>query len=968
MTIVIIKRAHVFGFGKWIDKTIDFQDAAFICFYGKNEAGKSTLQQFMLYILFGLPPRKLSLYKPKYSSRIGGSLTVHFPDVGDVTIERVENDFRLLLPDGRVEENESYLQEHLHHLRRETYEEIYGFSALDLTRLHEMKKANLSDLLFSVGLTGSTTIYEVEKSLDKRLEELFKKSGRKPRINQQIKKMNELEKQLTLANKEVLSYREKVERQNELQVKRKEVLQTLHNKREILALREKIQQFLPQIRTYHEINRTLKDVNQSELSFPENGINRYEILKERIIKQQAELNTVENSIKHYTKEINELKEKIISPELQNELENVVELKGEMIQVKQKIEDLTEEINTLSIQMNEELKKLHLSEEMLESFDAPFYLESSWKQLIDDQKRLQIEKEHLEEERLLLNQKREKFLREKKQLEDQFVGFEQLKQMKRRREINEKNEKELAALNTLSQWEKGRKKQSFVGLILTSVLIVIFLLLGFLNENSSYSWIAVVAIGLFIVQTIFYHKNRSRLRELQTKISELKQIDESKNVIIDQEKEQEEIAKQLNAIIHSLKEVEIEWLQWEEKQSHFHLKEENFLRNVSAEREKYPFLENVDVSYWLQYLHQLMSLKEKLIKRTELQEFLTTLTNKIDKINFSVIKLGNKIGFANEQITFETIEKEQKNQEIYQQKLEQYENLKTDEEERSVLLKEEIRLTKEEINELFSLSMVTDEESYYKKAQQIEEIRQLQKTYEQLENQLFSIFPKEQVRQLAKEIPDELYLEREIIKLSSEISDLEAEKDSIEQQLAQLRVEIEQLESSDDYSHLIHLFEKEKEKLNQQAEDWATLKLAKSLLEKAKHRYQEKYFHDVINYTSQYFAYLTKNRYVRVFSPTDENSFQVEDESKLRYTVEELSKGTIDQLYVALRLAISKVMSEKFVVPLMIDDAFIHFDDDRAKLAINLLETIANEQQVIFYTCRKHFIDFVQKPNSLRIEC
>jgi len=46
----------VIGFGKWQDVTFDFTGRSLICFYGENESGKSTLRNFFLFMLFGLPP------------------------------------------------------------------------------------------------------------------------------------------------------------------------------------------------------------------------------------------------------------------------------------------------------------------------------------------------------------------------------------------------------------------------------------------------------------------------------------------------------------------------------------------------------------------------------------------------------------------------------------------------------------------------------------------------------------------------------------------------------------------------------------------------------------------------------------------------------------------------------------------------------------------------------------------------
>ena len=83
-------RATIYGFGKWVDKDIDFTDEPIICFYGENESGKTTMQQFIMYVLFGLPPRKLALYQPIHSHKIGGRLYVENHEHGPFTIERVE--------------------------------------------------------------------------------------------------------------------------------------------------------------------------------------------------------------------------------------------------------------------------------------------------------------------------------------------------------------------------------------------------------------------------------------------------------------------------------------------------------------------------------------------------------------------------------------------------------------------------------------------------------------------------------------------------------------------------------------------------------------------------------------------------------------------------------------------------------------------------------------------------------------
>lgn len=65
----------------------------------------------------------------------------------------------------------------------------------------------------------------------------------------------------------------------------------------------------------------------------------------------------------------------------------------------------------------------------------------------------------------------------------------------------------------------------------------------------------------------------------------------------------------------------------------------------------------------------------------------------------------------------------------------------------------------------------------------------------------------------------------------------------------------------------------------------------------------------------------------------------------------MSCGTADQMYLALRLAMCERLLPKNA-PLVLDDALVNFDDDRARAAIGLLTDLAKNRQVILFTCRK----------------
>ena len=67
-------------------------------------------------------------------------------------------------------------------------------------------------------------------------------------------------------------------------------------------------------------------------------------------------------------------------------------------------------------------------------------------------------------------------------------------------------------------------------------------------------------------------------------------------------------------------------------------------------------------------------------------------------------------------------------------------------------------------------------------------------------------------------------------------------------------------------------------------------------------------------------------------------------------VAQLSEGTQYQLYLALRLAtLEYYVKDGASIPLVFDDALIHFDDDRAAAAFGVLGELADRVQILYFT-------------------
>ena len=58
---------------------------------------------------------------------------------------------------------------------------------------------------------------------------------------------------------------------------------------------------------------------------------------------------------------------------------------------------------------------------------------------------------------------------------------------------------------------------------------------------------------------------------------------------------------------------------------------------------------------------------------------------------------------------------------------------------------------------------------------------------------------------------------------------------------------------------------------------------------------------------------------------------------------------MDQLYLSLRLAVAEELTPN--APLILDDALVRFDDIRMRAAVSILRELAENRQVILFTCQ-----------------
>lgn len=128
-----------------------------------------------------------------------------------------------------------------------------------------------------------------------------------------------------------------------------------------------------------------------------------------------------------------------------------------------------------------------------------------------------------------------------------------------------------------------------------------------------------------------------------------------------------------------------------------------------------------------------------------------------------------------------------------------------------------------------------------------------------------------------------------------------------------------------------------------------LTLAQNTLEEAAAALQRRFAPQIARQAQAYFTRLTQGRYEKLNLDQElEVQVRTREEDTLRAS-RWRSDGTVDQLYLALRLAVAQALTPE--APLVLDDALVRFDETRLAAAMEVLKEQAKEKQVILFTCQ-----------------
>jgi len=195
--------------------------------------------------------------------------------------------------------------------------------------------------------------------------------------------------------------------------------------------------------------------------------------------------------------------------------------------------------------------------------------------------------------------------------------------------------------------------------------------------------------------------------------------------------------------------------------------------------------------------------------------------------------------------------------------------------------------------------------------------------------------------------------------------LEQEDKAYREQLSQLgslRAQWSALEGDVEAPNRSRQLEDLRSRLGSAVDRWAPLVLTQTLMTEALRRFEQEHQPQILIDTARLLGQFTAGEYVDLQRKLDDRGtllvVPARGEPK---RPGQLSTGTREQLYLAIRLAYLKDYGRRAEpLPIVMDDVLVNFDEDRGRRTLEALVEFGRENQILFLTCHRRIVETLQR--------
>jgi uncharacterized protein YhaN len=269
----------------------------------------------------------------------------------------------------------------------------------------------------------------------------------------------------------------------------------------------------------------------------------------------------------------------------------------------------------------------------------------------------------------------------------------------------------------------------------------------------------------------------------------------------------------------------------------------------------------------------------------------------------------------------------------------------------------VKVLGDQIVALIEAAGVNDEEAFRERGEMHERYRTVERDRRLAVEDLLEGLGMSDAHAMREHMQNQRWPENKdrMVALDEDLKRLRHESEELAKRSGMLLREIETLEGEDETDRL--LLEKEEflARLKRSAGEFIVTELACGILDKTVELYEQEKQPKVLERSSEIFSMIAGNKYKRILFPLEGEGIKVERSDGRRLDEELLSRGTLEQVYLSLRLAHLDVYHRHKTIPLLMDDVLVNFDSERAARTAAALAQFSVETgiQILFFTCHSH---------------
>lgn len=934
-----ISELNIDGFGRFSDAKIPLSESPVVILYGPNEAGKSTLLEFIRTVLFGFPRQNRDQHYPALNGgRHGGRIAVTDDSGNRYVIERhagvrggpvsVQNEAGQALGDAGLNTLRA-------NATKDVFESIFAFSLEELQNETSLQKPSVNDQIYSAGL-GASKLPAAFDSLSKRSADIFAPRAQTRKVNGLISKLKDVDSKLDEIKDNASEYARLVSRRNEIEV-------------ELEDLRTESSKLNDRRRNFERIDKAWIDWIELDYTIGP-GLSNLQHLNHAIITAPFEheailadgeaINAIVRTRDAYDKSIRE------QPATE------AELSEKESSFSRKLADLNADWD----------------ESRLESLNTSFQVQNEinlWKDRVSDKS------EHLRQSQDDLRGEQSALSRLDEAESEAQTDFQSAEQPELSQdEIRVRRQSIITSDSNLIEYERQRDKHSQLqsqlnmaeaqnpssgsksnrsNLMASITLIVFGLIFGVaafvLGRDALF--VGLPAGALIIALGIYFsarngpsrnaapdHSRVLREQVSEASVAENRALDDFERGAIALNIERPDRAS-IDAAKFELTEIEeianaFETLRTNLSAASRDTERQRTKLNGAKDAVKSVQLElDTEIELWRDWLRQL-DLPDRFTPETMVefwsQAEIALLELRSLKETRQRVR-ATKAGIREFRDLVEPIAKRH-----------------------SVAITNDhpVNVTTASVTLEKRLQAALDDLG--RREEHLQNLRQLSGPGEQLTNFLVELSQTTR-RQLDEDL---LAITNQINQLKDHQNELREERGGVNEIIGQLAGEKESSKLRLGRNALV-------EQLREQAAEWARLRIAEDLLSRARDKFQKERQPDVVRHAQAFFSTVTGNRYERINTTIGEKTITVVDSSGSSKQPDQLSRGTREQLYLALRFGLIREFGNHAEpLPVIVDEVLVNFDPERARRAAEGFATLSKTNQILVFTCHPEMINTFEK--------